>query len=226
MIKAIFFDWGNTLATFSKNREKELNKVLEPFGFSWRRFYPLWRQFYILRSSGMIKNDRDFENYIKKVSQKNIPMREIIKISINNSVIPKEHIEVVRALKKKYKVGILSNYVQAWAKQVLRNYKIDNLFDAVIISSKIGTRKPDAFIYYQALKKLAVRPEESVFVSDEISDDLVAATGLGIKTIWFNPKVKEWEDKKDEKVLKIYKPDAVIKNFKELISAINFIKIK
>jgi len=220
MIKAIFFDWGYTFVYSFKDREKKINKILKPFGLNWKKFHLIWRQFYILRSAGKIKTDKDFENYIKRVSQKEIPVKKIIEIMIESQVVLKEDIELVKNLKKKYKVGILSNYVEGWLRKVLKNYGIGNLFDAVIVSSTIGERKPNAKIYCEALKKLSVRPEETVFIADEISEDLVAASGLGIKTIWLDANYKSPWAKDDKKVLKIYKPDAVIKNLKEIISVI------
>jgi len=224
MIKAVFFDWGHVFATFSKDRERKLNAILKPFGFTWKTFHPYWRQFYILRSAGKIKTDKNFENYIQRVTRKNIPVKAIIKNTIEWQFIPKEHIEVVKELKKKYKVGILSNYVEKWMRQVLKNYKIENLFDALIISSAVGERKPNAIIYYEALKSLKVKAREAVFIADEVSEDLVAASGLGMKTIWLNADWRGWWSKDDKKVLTIYKPDAVIKNLRELTSVIKSIK--
>jgi len=220
MIKAIFLDWGYTFFKGFKNRDRKLNKILKPFGFTLKKFKPIWRNFYILRSAGRIKTDKEFETLIQRAVQKKVPVKKIIEISIKAQIISKEHIEVVKKLKKKYKVAILSNNVQEWVNNVLKNYKIEKLFDAVIVSSKVGARKPDAVIYFKALKKLSVKPEESIFVADELSEDLVAATGLGMKTIWLKTKEIGWWRENDEKVLKIYKPDATIKNLREITSII------
>jgi HAD superfamily hydrolase (TIGR01509 family) len=220
MIKAVFIDWGYVFMKGFKSRDRKLNKILKPLGLNWENFIPLWRNFYILRSSGKIKSDKELEIYLKRVIQKEIPVKKIIEITIESHLIPKEHIEVVKKLKKDYKVGILSNNVQGWIDRVLRNYKIENLFDAVIVSSKVGARKPDATIYCQALKKFSVKPKEAVFIADEVAEDLVPATGLGMKTIWLKTDSKGWWKENDEKVLKIYQPNATIKNLKEVIPII------
>jgi len=47
---------------------------------------------------------------------------------------------------------------------------------------------------------------------------------LGMKTIWLNADWRGWWSKDDKKVLTIYKPDAVIKNLRELTSVIKSIK--
>ncbi len=220
MIKVIFLDWGYTFVKGFKKREEKLNKILKPLGLSWKEFIPLWRSFYILRSSGRIKNDEELEMMIRRVAQKEIPVKKIIEITIKSQIIPRENIKVVKKLKKKYKVAILSNNVQEWVERVLKNYRIENLFDALIVSSKVGARKPDAIIYYTALEKFSIKPEEAIFVADEAAEDLVPATGLGIKTIWFKTKEKGWWHENDKRVLKIYKPDYTIKNLKEIIPII------
>lgn len=173
-----------------------------------------------MRSSGTIKNDSEFETFIKRATEKEIPVKKIIDITVESHLISKEHIEIVKKLKKEYKVGILSNNVQGWVNQVIKNYKIERLFDAVIISSKVGARKPNAKIYYEALKKLSVKPEETVLVADEVAEDLVAASGLGMKTIWFNTHTKGWWKGDDRNVLQIYKPDATVKNLREVVDIV------
>jgi HAD superfamily hydrolase (TIGR01509 family) len=220
MLKAVFLDWGYTFVKGFKNRDEKLEKLLKPTGLSWQIFKPIWRKFYILRSAGRIKTDRELELIIQRTTQRLIPVKKIIEITIEAEIIPKDHIKIVKELKKNYKVGILSNNVQEWVLPVLKNYKIEKLFDAVIISSKVGARKPDAIIYYEALKKFSIKPEEAVFIADEVAEDLVPATGLGMKTIWLKTKESGWWKENDKKVLKIYQPDAVIKNLKEVIPAI------
>ena len=127
MIKAVFFDWGHTFAKLSENRESKINKVLKPFNLDWQKFHPYWRDFYILRSSGMIKNDKDFEVSIQRAARKKIPVGKIIKITIDSHIIPKDHIKLTKELKKEYKVGILSNNAQEWVDQVIANYRIKKI---------------------------------------------------------------------------------------------------
>jgi len=220
MLKAVFLDWGYTFVKGFKNREQKLNEILKPFGLNWEKFKSVWRNFYILRSAGRIKTDKDLEVLVQRATRKRISARKIIEITIESQLIPREHIEIVKELKKEYKVAILSNNVQEWIDRVMANYKIKNLFDAVVISSKVEARKPDAIIYFEALKKLSVKPEESIFIADELSEDLVPATGLGMKTIWLKTKEKGWWRENDEKVLKIYQPNAIIKDLKEIIPII------
>jgi epoxide hydrolase-like predicted phosphatase len=83
-----------------------------------------------------------------------------------------------------YKSGLVSN---AWLS--LRNlieveWKIDYLFDYVLISAEVWVTKPDPAIYEQSLTNLDVNPENAIFV-DDFKVNIHAAESLGMKTVWF-----------------------------------------
>lgn len=218
MIKTIFFDWGNTLIQYTENLEEKMDRLLGPHNLNWESFYPYWRNFYYLRSKGDIKNDQDMFLQINRVLQKEIPLNEVRDTRLDCSVILKKNIEVVKNLKfkKGYKVGLLSNGIKEWIERKLEKNKINNLFDAVIVSSAVGVRKPNAEIYYVAIKSVSAKPEETIFISDELCDDLVAAKGCGMKTIWYVANSKNKYKIKEMKIAKMFPPDAIIKNFKEI----------
>jgi len=218
MVKAILFDWGNTFVKNIEVKEIEGDNLLMPFGFTWKNFSRIWRHAYLSRSRGEIKNDSELESFIRKETGKEIPVKEIFELIIKSQAIPNENIELVKKLKKSYKIGILSNNAKEWVAEVLKRRKIEDLFDSVIVSSEVCSRKPDPIIYFEALKSLVVKPDEAIFVADELSEDLVTASGLGMRTIWL--KRTDWKNGCDEKIAEIYKPDAVIENFTDVLTII------
>jgi epoxide hydrolase-like predicted phosphatase len=226
MIKAIFFDWGHTFtSTGFIDAKEQVDELLKSYNSSWDEFYPYWKNLYILRSQGAIKSNTEMGRQLKIMLKKDIPFDKITDLIIDSHIIPQENIEVIKELKKNYKVGLLTNNIKEFIDRVLKNYKIEDLFDAVIVSSEIGARKPDARIFFIALKKLSIKPEESIFVSDELSEDLIGAKGCGMKTVWLDSGVenewikKEWIESERE-IGKLFPPDATIKNLQEVPSLI------
>lgn len=218
MIKAIFFDLGHTL-TKEVNIRKKIETLLKHYNLSWKKFYPYWKNFYYLRSTGKLSSDKEMFLLLEKVlERKNIPFQKIRDIIIFEShIIPKENIEIVKEIKKNYKVGLITNFVYEWIKKVFKIEKIDDLFDIVIASSKTKVRKPSAEMLYIALKSFLIKPNEAIFVSDDLCGDLICAKGCGIKTIWLtNNKQK----KKQSEIVKLFPPDAIIKNLTEVVSVI------
>ncbi len=56
--------------------------------------------------------------------------------------------------------------------------------DAMAISADLGIRKPNPDIYWYALNKLGVAPNEAAMVGDTLNADIVAAKKLNIYAIW------------------------------------------
>ncbi|MCM8819787.1 MAG: HAD family hydrolase, partial [Candidatus Omnitrophica bacterium] len=159
MIKAIFFDLGHTL-TKEVNVRKEIEKLLKPYNLNWRNFYPYWENFYYLRSIGKISNDKKMFLLLEKVlGQKNLPLQKIRDIIIFKShILPDENIEIIKKVKRKWKVGLITNFVYEWIEKVFKTKKINKLFDILIVSSKIGIRKPSVEVFYIALKLFSLKP--------------------------------------------------------------------
>jgi putative hydrolase of the HAD superfamily len=221
MIKVVLFDLGHTL-TKTVDVRKKIEALLIPYNLSWEEFYPHWRNFYYLRSTGKISNDKEMFLLLEKVlGRKNIPFRKIRDIIIFEShIIPKENIKIIKELKRKYKVGLITNFVYEWIKKVFRSEGIDNLFDILIASSKMGVRKPTPKVFYITLKSFLIKPAEAVFVSDDLYSDLICAKGCGIKTIWLDKGIKNRWDKQERKIAELFPPDAIIKNLKEITSVL------
>ena len=77
------------------------------------------------------------------------------------------------------KTGLLSN---SWGMGLYPMERIEELFDAVVISGDVGMRKPDAEIFHLTVDKLDVAPARCVFVDDH-PGHLKAAMRLGMTTV-------------------------------------------
>jgi len=95
-----------------------------------------------------------------------------------------EMVEAVRRCKEHFKTGLLTNnFVTPLAQsRVSVLGEVLALFDAVVESSVVGVRKPDARFYLLACEALAVTPGEAVFL-DDLGVNLKPARALGMHTI-------------------------------------------
>ena len=207
MLKAVFFDSGHTL-TREVNVSKKIETLLKPYNLEWERFHSCWKDLYFLRSIGKISNDRKMFSLLEKIlERKNMPLQKIRDIIIFEShIIPKENIKIIKEVKKKYKVGLITNFVHEWTEKTFKTEGIYDLFDLILVSSKLGVRKPNAEIFYIALKQFSIRPDESVFISDDFSSDLICAKGCGLKTIWLDEGSKYKKGEKEKILLNYFNP--------------------
>ena len=113
------------------------------------------------------------------------------------------------------KLGIVSNHHNGAA---LRNWlsqeNFDRFFDAVVVSSEVGFRKPDIRIFNFALNRLGALPGETLFVGDDIRNDITGARTAGMEAVLFCAKPA------DSNGYESAAKEHAIKNFRELLDII------
>jgi putative hydrolase of the HAD superfamily len=94
-------------------------------------------------------------------------------------------IEFMRTLRERgYKLAICTNNVREWEHFWRAKLPVDQIFDVVVDSAFVGTRKPEPQIYQLTLERLGVAPQCALLIDDlELNCD--AAGELGIETVWF-----------------------------------------
>ena len=201
-IKAILFDSGRVLngpvtghwfitpnfweyvdkATFDS---LDKNKVASAFAEADK---------YICTQKTMTTKEEEYQHFVKfyeifssRLSELKLSADEIENIAKDLVFNPKKYVfyddalSVIPELKKKYKLAIVSD---AWP-SLLDVYEENNMtsyFDSVVISSFIGTSKPDSKMYNTALQELNVEPEETIFVDDSLKN-CMGALAVGINTV-------------------------------------------
>lgn len=82
-----------------------------------------------------------------------------------------------------YKLAILSNANKGTLQRKMTKEQLA-VFDELIVSAEVGMLKPDEGIYLLAAERLAVSPDECVFIDDS-EEYAKAATSVGMKAIVF-----------------------------------------
>ena len=118
---------------------------------------------------------------------------------------------IIPELKMKYKLAIVSD---AWPslKDVYESKDLYGYFDSFVISSVLGTAKPDEKMYLKALEELMILPEEAVFIDDNLVN-CKGAMKLGINGILICRNKLQYFI---QKLLSIGKDYVVIKDLKNL----------
>ena len=115
-------------------------------------------------------------------------------------------LDFMKAIRKEYKLAIISNDSSRWSKYLREKFNINQYFDVISISGDLKIRKPDERIFRLTMEKLAVNAAECLYVDDR-RGYLGAASKLGMNTILFNSRNVP------------YKGD-VVHNFEELMSRV------
>ena len=102
-------------------------------------------------------------------------------------------------------LGVVSNW-DSRLPEILKNTGLASYFDFILASTVVGSAKPDAGIFQEALKRAGVTPEQACHIGDEPATDIEGARNVGIDSILI--------DRKGNQPVKI---SPTVKSFHELL---------
>ena len=205
MIKAVYFDWFNTLATYDPPREqlycdafKEHGKDIS-FIQAYRGLLEGDRQFFSLVSRGLVKSKRftDIEDVLtlypeaicRVAGVSATPdvhlkvIHQVLKQYTGRMTLFKDVLPLFEELKKRnYILGIITNADTSISK-VVENSGLKPYLRAVITSEQARAEKPNAAIFQAAYVQAELKPEEMIYVGDSYESDVLGANRAGSKGI-------------------------------------------
>lgn len=112
-------------------------------------------------------------------------------------------LDVLSAIRYKYKVGILTNGFTALQRGKIKRHRLDKYVDFVLVSEEAGYHKPDKRLFLAVLPLAGEsRPEQVLYVGDSLTADIQGAQGAGFTPVFMCP---EGESEPPPGVLKIQK---------------------
>lgn len=168
----LLFDFGGVLVDLDKQR------CIEAFyrlGFDIRPYLGTYRQggMFSLLERGAISVP-EFCDEIRRMAGNSALTDASIAAAWEQYLVgvPAERLEKLLALRRTYRVCLLSNTNIIHWKQSLRdffNYKglgINDFFEEVFLSYELGVEKPAPEIFHIVTQRLGARPEDILFLDD------------------------------------------------------------
>lgn len=217
--KYIFFDWGYTLINKFKNVDDEINLILSKYNLVWNDIFKKWKNYQLLNSLGKVSQKEIYEelSLILNISKEDI---EKIDFLLLESHILDEEVKktIIKLYENGYYLGIISNNSIRNVEYILERENIKKYFKKIIISEKIGERKPNIKVYIKAFEDIPKDEYSKIaFVSDELLEDLLGVKILGVNTIWYKQDIENNWKKKEEMLIK---PDYIIKSMSEILDIV------
>lgn len=186
--KAIGFDWGGVLVK-SKPIMPGIAQIL---GMPHDELYRFYLQHNHKAGVGSMSY-QDLWKFILEELGRTEKIEEVLTHMTEQQTfdLDQEMIELVKALRSDYKVGLLSNNTKENGNN-MRKEGLPEYFDTFLISADIGYQKPDPKAFQILIQELEVNPEELIFIDDS-TGSLSTAEQVGYTPILF----KGFEDLKD-----------------------------
>lgn len=206
MIKAIFFDWFNTLARYEPPREELHSQALRKFGIevSPEKILPgvLTADMYFFgenANSPVEKRDRKertevYTRYQKIIlSEAGVKADQELLAKVMNKVeqlfkgitftLFDDVLSTLETLKEqRFTLGLLTNLAQDMS-PLCHKLGLESYLDFVVTSQQVGADKPEPPIFLAALDRAKVEASQAVHVGDQYKLDVVGARGVGINPI-------------------------------------------
>lgn len=171
------------------------------------------------------------QQILKKTKQSDPLKLTFIFELLSNKVWPMPDMnEIIRYLSEKgYPLGIVSN--AQFYTPVMMNFFLSGKIssderithfdpDISVFSYKLLKAKPDISIFEPVTKnlekKFGIRPDESVFIGNDMYKDIYTAASSGMKTILFAGDKRSLRLRKEQPEVKGVKPDVVITELEQL----------
>ena len=181
MINTIIFDWGGVLIK-GTHTGGVIRIIEERFGLK-DTFSLIDSQMVILDSGE--SNLEEFTETINKEYSITIPLDEMNSIFEEAIVPDDEMMDLVKRLKKKYKLILLSNNNHPTIKILRQKYQqMLALFEKVYLSAELKIRKPDKKLFDYVINDLGLKPEECLFIDDK-EKNIKGSEAAGMKGILF-----------------------------------------
>jgi len=142
----------------------------------------------------------DFYRLVSKKLKLNVSL-EKFKQLWGNMFLPEPLLSesFLEALKKTYRLILLSNTNEIHFEFVREKYSILSYIKEYVLSYQVGWMKPDKQIYREAIERTGVQPEE-IFFTDDRQENVEAARSTGIQAVQFH---SEHELKREMRLLGI-----------------------
>jgi HAD superfamily hydrolase (TIGR01549 family) len=205
VIKAILFDWFNTLATYDPPREELYRQAFQEFniGLPLKTIYQgllVEDRFFfseagkaLVRGKPPEERARQFVRYAQAICDAagiSLPQEKQLKImqdvlkefkgifKLYPDVLP-----LLKLLKERdYKLGIISNADKSIADQI-SGTDLKIYLDVLVTSDQVGVEKPAAPIFLTALERIKTEAAAAIYIGDQYQSDVLGALNVGMQAV-------------------------------------------
>ena len=188
-IEVILFDLGNVILPFNHfqiaeklsqfSQKKEFQDPKKIFSYLFDLEKGAVNPFDLGKVSS-----REFFQAIKERLDLSVSFDEFVPIWCNIFVEDQEVTQIILSLKRKWRLGLLSNTDPLHFNHILSEFPVMRAFDKWILSYEVGFKKPAIQIFQKAMEWASVKPEKILYI-DDTKEYVEVAASLGIQSIHF-----------------------------------------
>ncbi len=184
MISAVIFDFGNVICRFDIGLFlARIARLTSTPMSKLQGFLHHSSDLGQAYETGLITSDEFYRRLMERYDF-SLPKEDFIRAYTDIFTPIPTTLDLVRKLKPRYKLGLLSNTNEWHFEYAVKAVEVFPLFDAVTVSFEVKAMKPAEAVYRDMLEKLRAVPEECVYI-DDMAENAEAASRIGMYGIHY-----------------------------------------
>ena len=220
MVRAVFFDFYETLCFHRHSLEENLERIAERYGVevNWERCETALKSLFAGTSAPAPTTDYSLlelsitvmmrecefirevgiENHVEQMAWELLQSGHPL-FGVTNAILYDDAVPTLQRLRDAgFKLAIVSNW-DTPLDPLTERLGISDYFDAIVAShdARVRSEKPDPHIFSYALAAIGVSAEETVHIGDTYEADIVGAEAVGIRPILLdrdNTQTGRWNE--------------------------------
>jgi haloacid dehalogenase superfamily, subfamily IA, variant 3 with third motif having DD or ED len=184
VFKAVLFDFDGVLTTHEYGSQSICSYVCEAAGVDRNVFEREYRRYNAKLLTGELTHEEIWGDVCGAVGE-SIDI-SVLYDSFVNTPINAGMLELAFKLKRKnLKIGMVTDNKADRIRSIVEHHNWNSFFDGIAVSADVGSGKRQEEIFHKIFQMLDVRPEECVFIDNNI-ENLAVPQRLGVSVIFFD----------------------------------------
>lgn len=190
MIKALIFDLDGTLIDRQKAFTEGMTSILHDYFDNEQLINDMLVDILEWDKRGSVERIIVFIKLLEKYNIKDVTAEELDlqwkSMSGKTTYLYEDVRDTLTILKKKYKIGILSNGGTKTQRRKMDTINIYDLIDYSLISGEYICSKPDKRIFDYVCTQMGFKPEECAYIGDSYRIDIDGSLNANMMPIFVN----------------------------------------
>ena len=195
------FDFDNTLVDFHQASKLAFDQCFIDYDIEQKSNYyevygvinaGVWKDFEDKKISAVDIRKIRFTKFLEQIGVTHLDGLTFNAQYLNNLIkfttIRPEVVEMLKVLKEKYKLSIITNGLKEVQRPRLDQCQITDLFDSIIVSDEINVAKPDKEFFDIAIASIdeEISKDKILVIGDNLRSDIAGAQSYGLKSCYLN----------------------------------------
>lgn len=190
MIKGLFFDFDGVLTLEKHGTPTMVSYIAEQTKMPLSIIEAAYRKYNRDLLYGNITHRDMWQPFCREIGR-DVPY-EVLERSFLNMTLDPRMIEYIREKKSSCLIGMITDNKADRIQAILTQYGLKELFDVVVISANVHSRKTEKRIFEEAVRQSGLQAAECVFI-DNTPANLTVPAEMGFVTIYFDDEKREYE---------------------------------